>query len=854
MDALIGRTIDKYRLEQQIGQGGMGGVFLAVEPSLGLRAAVKILDPVLGKDPQVSARFFNEARAASLLSHPSVVRVLGFGKLPEEEGGLAYMLMEHLPGETLAARFERQGQRYDRSYVRLVRQVATAMAVVHEAGIIHRDLKLQNLMIVPDPEAPGGERVKILDFGIAKLRKEHYHPDITEIQTRLGSLLGTAVYMSPEQCAGSSELTDRADVYSLGAVFYRLLSGCPLFPDSDLIELVRKQRFVEPVSLSSLAPRLPRGLVLLVHAMLAKDPRRRPSMLQVAAALEEFEDPERLPLTAVPARSAEPDSLAKTVPVQKLQPIERSEEIERTEKDKIGRGQHVSILAEFEAPLTPAVPSSGSTPPAVAAGGGLDLHLGSIRFARGGRGLIFAGVGAALLLALAVAAVLASSFWPRPAHGAAPEKEKGATVAVMPFRDLSGGPANVGEALRETVTADLKGLSGLRVIERDSLDKVLAEQQLQARRADLDASTAARVGKLLGATLIVAGAYQQAAAQVRLTARVIRVETGEIIGTAKVDGKGAELLRLQDRVTAELLRSAGLLPQAKRVAARPRPHVTNLRSMEIYGQALQTRDDQERYTLLKLAVAEDKNFTYAVNDLAALEARLRRYQLAADEATDKALGEILARLSAAKDLTAGGQAVQELFQRLITGRRYRRLILEARAFLDRDLPGPPPPGPHPRELAAFYIIMAQMNLRDWDGLMRDGELFLKRYPSSNFFPNVKTLVEQGISQKRQTEEGRAKAEEALAKTPSMLRWDLCHLGRVYRGARQLREAQRLFRACAEVRAGQPPHPEALRELILTDVELGDFAEARRSLAALEQEDPAAYRAVKFVADQLPVDG
>src|SRR5207244_3131308 len=110
---------------------------------------------------------------------------------------------------------------------------------------------------------------------------------------------------------------------------------------------------------------------------------------------------------------------------------------------------------------------------------------------------------------------------------------------------------------------DLKELSGLRLIERADLDKILAEQKLQAQRADLDPKAAARVGKLLGATLMVAGAYQRAGQAVRLTARVVRVETGEILGTAKVDGKEAEILRLQDRVTAELLRSAGLKEKAR---------------------------------------------------------------------------------------------------------------------------------------------------------------------------------------------------------------------------------------------------------------------------------------------------
>jgi TolB-like protein len=128
----------------------------------------------------------------------------------------------------------------------------------------------------------------------------------------------------------------------------------------------------------------------------------------------------------------------------------------------------------------------------------------------------------------------------------------------MPFRDLSGKKASVGEAIRETVTADLREAGGVTVVERAQIDRVLGEQALQARRADLDPLSSVRVGKLLGASLIVTGAYQEEASTVRLTARFVRVETGEIVGTAKVDGPAGDLLRLQDSVTAQLMRSAGI--------------------------------------------------------------------------------------------------------------------------------------------------------------------------------------------------------------------------------------------------------------------------------------------------------
>src|SRR5437764_13655737 len=116
------------------------------------------------------------------------------------------------------------------------------------------------------------------------------------------------------------------------------------------------------------------------------------------------------------------------------------------------------------------------------------------------------------------------------------------TVAVMPFKDLSGQKGSIGEAIRETVTTDLKDVPGLRVIERSNIDRILAEQNLQANKSDLDPLSTVKVGKLLGATLIVAGAYQKAGSTVRLTARFVKVETGEVVGTAKVDGSNADFL------------------------------------------------------------------------------------------------------------------------------------------------------------------------------------------------------------------------------------------------------------------------------------------------------------------------
>ena len=159
-----GERIGSYRVERLIGQGGMGAVYEAVHEQLGRRAAIKLLRRELSQDPQIAMRFFREARAANRVEHSGIVAIYEFGHLPD---GTAYIIMEFLRGEALSARLRSRGGRLPYGdAVRIARQIASALAVAHAQDVIHRDLKPDNVMLVPDSEMPGGERVKILDFGM----------------------------------------------------------------------------------------------------------------------------------------------------------------------------------------------------------------------------------------------------------------------------------------------------------------------------------------------------------------------------------------------------------------------------------------------------------------------------------------------------------------------------------------------------------------------------------------------------------------------------------------------------------------------------------------------------------------
>src|SRR5689334_11973766 len=218
---LEGTQIGQYRVLRRIGSGGMGAVFLAEHVLLGRRAAIKQLLPAFSAQRDVVERFFNEARAATAVRDPGIVQVYDYGVHVD---GTAYIVMELLEGETLCARITRLGRIAPVDTLRIIRQTATALAAAHDAEIVHRDLKPENVFLVSDPEAQAGERPKILDFGIAKLTSPNEHA-----RTHTDAVMGTPVYMSPEQCRGAGFVDHRSDIYSLGCVTFHMLTGRPPF-------------------------------------------------------------------------------------------------------------------------------------------------------------------------------------------------------------------------------------------------------------------------------------------------------------------------------------------------------------------------------------------------------------------------------------------------------------------------------------------------------------------------------------------------------------------------------------------------------------------------------------------------
>ena len=263
---MLGRSLGNYGVVSKIGEGGMGVVYLARHATLGRPAAVKVLRSALSSNQDIVSRFFNEARAATAIRDPGVVEVYDFGFL---EDRTAYIIMEYLEGESLAARM-RRGRCSVPVALAIIRAIARALHAVHDHSIIHRDLKPDNVFLVPDSEIPSGDRIKLLDFGIAKITAVS-----DASRTSTGTVLGTPLYMSPEQCRGAGEVDHRSDLYSLGCIAYELLCGQPPFAVDGPGDVMARHLYFEPPTLRSRHSDVPLEVEDVVLRLLRKAPRER---------------------------------------------------------------------------------------------------------------------------------------------------------------------------------------------------------------------------------------------------------------------------------------------------------------------------------------------------------------------------------------------------------------------------------------------------------------------------------------------------------------------------------------------------------------------------------------------------
>jgi serine/threonine-protein kinase len=289
-----GFAVGEYRIERVLGRGGMGTVYAARQPEIDARVAVKVLAAELSGDPGLVQRFVDEARAVNKIRHPNIVDIFAFGRLAD---GRQYFVMEHLDGETLAARLER-GPLPPTEARRLLLQICEALEAAHAERIVHRDLKPDNLWIATPRH--GTPFAKVLDFGIAKLLDEREALPATQT----GVAMGTAHYMAPEQCRGE-KVDHRADIYALGVILYEMWAGRLPFEGASFVAVVAQHVTATPPPPSSHRP-VPARLERLILRCLEKDPSSRPASVralstELAAALDETASAETQPAAAAPA-------------------------------------------------------------------------------------------------------------------------------------------------------------------------------------------------------------------------------------------------------------------------------------------------------------------------------------------------------------------------------------------------------------------------------------------------------------------------------------------------------------------------------------------------------------------------
>lgn len=277
VDDLVGKTIGNYRINSQIGKGGMGRVYLAENPQIGRKVAIKVLSDLACREQMSGPRFIAEAKAATTIRHPSIIDVYDFGSLPD---GRFYSVMEYIEGNSLKEVIDQCAPMSEADAFFYLEPICEGLLAAHGHGIVHRDLKPDNILV--SSEEP--HEVKILDFGLAKLLA----PEPGDISlTATGTFMGTPLFVSPEQAAGErDQIGPAADLYSLAVIIYWMLGGRPPLWDRNVHVLITKHMMEIPVPLAELVPGISRTVATVIDSCLAKKPEARPTSAQ--AILDAF--------------------------------------------------------------------------------------------------------------------------------------------------------------------------------------------------------------------------------------------------------------------------------------------------------------------------------------------------------------------------------------------------------------------------------------------------------------------------------------------------------------------------------------------------------------------------------------
>jgi serine/threonine protein kinase/TolB-like protein len=506
----IGR-LGSYRIQQVLGSGGMGIVYLAEDMRLQRPVALKMLRPTLAEDAQARQRFLREARATAAVVSDHIVPIYEVN----EDRGLPFLAMPVLRGETLADRMAREGRLPADEVRRIGRAAAKGLEAAHRQGLVHRDIKPANIWLeLTEEGAPG--RVKLLDFGLVQTANER--GSLTEY----GAIVGTPEYMAPEQAKGEP-VDARSDLFSLGSVLYAMAADRPPFHASNSLATLRSVCEDTPAPLEELAPDLPEDIVELIQKLHAKDPSHRcQSAKEVGAWLERGQKQ-----TALQSRlfTAKRRILAAALLISAIGGLS----LLAAQFSWFGQPRAAEMRTQQtenrEVEIAPNPGDEGDEQPR------------------------------------AVAAADDDQDKPQQGQSAVP-------LAILPFEERGPGVKELGTQVADLIFSKLATKDDLILVDRADLAKTLKELELGLSGA-VSKESAPRVGQLTGARLLLYGSVLQADKRRYLVAKLVSVETGRIVGVtvdAPSSGElGTLVAQLSEKVAEKLTHPPeGLLPKQEK--------------------------------------------------------------------------------------------------------------------------------------------------------------------------------------------------------------------------------------------------------------------------------------------------
>jgi eukaryotic-like serine/threonine-protein kinase len=559
--------LGRYEIRSLLGAGGMGEVYLAQDTSLNRRVALKVLPPEVASNHDRMRRFKQEASAAASLNHPSIAHIYEIG----EFDGLHFIAMEYVEGSTLRTKIHEEGEELSK-LLRALQHVAEGLAKAHDAGVVHRDLKPDNVMITSDGHG------KILDFGLAKLVEPQPRSTSSEEPTILqhsipGVILGTASYMSPEQAQGKTkEIDHRSDIFSFGCILFETITGHRAFAGTDTIDTLYKIIREPPPLISQFNPTAPADLQRIVRRCLAKDPNDRyQNIKDVAIELKDIRRELQETATEAPPMSA-------------------------VNRDARTLSNAETTVVQNQSTVVPSSPSTRAS--------SAEFIVNEIRRHK------FAAL-IVIVLVLVVGGAVAfgvRSYWHAENTEAAVE-----SIAVIPFVNQNKDPGSdwISDGLTESIINNLTQLPNLKVIARSSVFRYKG-------REDDPLS----IGKELGVRAVLTGRMTQRGDTVLISTELVDIRDNKQLWGEQYERKLSDMLSVQREIAREI--TSNLRPTLsgvdrsrmdKQYTANPEAYQLYLKG-RFYWNKRTPADFKKSIGFFEQAITKDPNYALAYSGLA----------------------------------------------------------------------------------------------------------------------------------------------------------------------------------------------------------------------------------------------